>query len=87
MQQPEGYEKSRLEELVFRLQKSIYGLKQSRRNWNEKLHAVLTKMGFVRFKADPNLYVLRKELKYVLLLVYVDNIVMASNSPDLLKVV
>lgn len=87
MQQLEGYEESGLEDLVCRLQKSIYGLKQSGRNWNEKLHATLTKMGFVRPSAYPNLYVLRKESKYALLLVYVDDIVVALNSPALLKVV
>lgn len=41
---------------VLRLKKSIYGLKQSGRRWNERLHEVLTKMGMRRSKADPCLY-------------------------------
>ena len=37
MKQPPGYVQSGKEELVGKLRKSIYGLKQSPRCWNEKL--------------------------------------------------
>lgn len=87
MKQPEGYAVKGKENLVCRLQKSIYDLKQSDRNWNDKLNKALVKMGFVRSSSDPNLYVLRKQSSYSLLLVYVDDILMASNSKQLLTVV
>lgn len=48
MNQPEGYVQPGKDSLVCRLQKSIYRLKQSGKNWNDKLHAALTKIGFVR---------------------------------------
>lgn len=43
MEQPEGYEKKSEtgEKLVYKLQKSLYGLKQSGRKWNAMLHATL----------------------------------------------
>lgn len=87
MHEPEGYQQKDKADLVCRLQKSIYGLKQSGKNWNDKLHSALNKMGFVRSNSDPNLYIMRKGDEYVLLLVYVDDIIMASNSGWLLKVV
>ncbi len=47
MEQPEGYEVkfSPNEKLVYKLEKSLYGLKQSGRNWNKVLHEYLTKVG------------------------------------------
>lgn len=66
------------------MKKFIYGLKQSGRNWNEKLYAAFIKLGFARFSVDLNLYVFRKELKYVLFLVYVDDIIMVFNAADML---
>ena len=43
MEQPEGYEKAvkNGEKLVYKLRKSLYGLKQSGCNWNNMLHGYL----------------------------------------------
>ena len=46
MKQPEGYEVKGKENLVCRLKKSIYGLKQSPRCWNSVLNSHLKKIGF-----------------------------------------
>lgn len=48
LEQPEGYEKKSKsgEKLVCKLQKSLYGHKQSGRNCNTLLHAYLTENGF-----------------------------------------
>ena len=47
-EQPEGYIKTNKqgEKLVWKLKKSLYGLKQSGRNWNNLLHGHLTDDGF-----------------------------------------
>jgi len=45
MQQPPEYFKSGQEELVCKLRKSIYGLKQSPRCWNAKLSDHLKSLG------------------------------------------
>ena len=42
---PEGY---RQENIIWKLQKSLYGLKQSGRNWNFTIHNFLTHHKFVR---------------------------------------
>lgn len=41
---------------VLRLLKSLYGLKQSAREWNHRCNKVLKKMGFQRSEADPCVY-------------------------------
>jgi len=55
MEQPEGYVKEG-EKLVCKLKKSIYGLKQSGRNWNEMLHKCLTDDDFTQNQADHCIY-------------------------------
>lgn len=57
---------------VFKLQKSLYGLKKSPRNWNEKFNTFMIDEGFKRSKADYCLYYRENEKFYVLL--YVDDL-------------
>ena len=62
-----------------RLKRSIYGLKQSPRCWNQTLDAQLKKMGFVQSTSDPCIYTSSKE-DLLILAVYVDDIVLAGKS-------
>lgn len=84
MSQPEGYVMKGREDMACKLNKSIYGLKQSGRKWYQRLDASLLKMGFTKSAADQNLYILRHGHSYLLLLMYVDDILLASNSVELL---
>ena len=53
MKQPEGFEVNGKGELECKLNRSIYGLKQSPRCWNTVLDNKLKKMGFVQTTGDP----------------------------------
>ena len=70
IRQPSGYEVNSDEgdELVWKLNKSLYGLKQSGRNWNQLLHDFMTKEGYDRNPADQCLYYknVGNEIIYVL---------------------
>ena len=70
---------------VLLLLKAIYGLKQAPRAWWQKLHAFLKSIGFVANAYDVCFYVLRLAGgASVLLLLYVDDIIMAASSKHLL---
>ena len=47
MQQPEGFVASRKGNLVCKLQKSIYGLKQASRSWNIRFDQAVKSFGFL----------------------------------------
>ncbi|KAJ0855589.1 putative RNA-directed DNA polymerase [Helianthus annuus] len=79
MSLPPGYF-SENETKVCKLVKSLYGLKQAPRKWNEKLTQVLIDMGFVRSVCDHSMFTLSKGSVFVVLLVYVDDIIVTGNS-------
>ena len=77
MKQPEGFAAEGQEDLVCKLKRSIYGLKQSPRCWNSALDHKLKQMGFVQAKGDPYLY-MASEGEMFIIAVYVDDIVLAG---------
>ena len=79
MKQPEGFERGG-PNYVCKLNKSLYGLKQSARLWSEKLGAVLTKMGFERTYSDSSLYIFERDGFWVIVPIFVDDITLASAS-------
>lgn len=67
---------------VLKLKKSLYGLKQSSKCWNNKINESLMKLGFNRSEADYCLYIKNMENENILyLLLYVDDIILSG--PDL----
>ncbi|MFS7939138.1 putative RNA-directed DNA polymerase [Helianthus anomalus] len=79
MSPPEGYFSNNGNK-VCKLVKSLYGLKQAPRKWNEKLTDVLLNVGFVQSCCDHSLYTLTKQDVFVVLLVYVDDIIITGNN-------
>lgn len=58
MKQPERYLVPGKEDMVCRLTKSIHGLKQAARVWNQQLDKILRRYNFKRSLADPCLYII-----------------------------
>ena len=81
IEQPEGYDvKSQTDEkMVCKLEKSLYGLKQSSRNWNKMLHDYLCENIFVQNPADQCVYKRETEHEKVIILIWVDDLVIAAS--------
>ena len=77
MKQPEGFKQGG-PNIVCRLNKSLYGLKQSPHLWSEKLASVLSELGFKHMQADPSVYLYKRDDLKVIVPVWVDDITLAS---------
>ena len=84
MKQPEGYIDPENPTKVCKLNKGLYGLKQGARLWNEKIDGYLKSHGFVSSDADPCIYVKVNEGKILIIALYVDDTILASNCNKML---
>jgi hypothetical protein len=65
-------------DLVCKLQRSLYGLKQASRQWNAKLTETLIASNYVQSKADYSLFTKKTDVGFTAILVYVDDLVMGG---------
>ena len=79
MKQPQGFVESGKENVVCKLNRSIYGLKQSPRCWNSALDKYLREIGFLQTKSDPCIYISTGEELFIIA-VYVDDILLAGRT-------
>jgi hypothetical protein len=71
---------------VCKLNRSLYRLQQSSRNWNNLLHTFLVKEKFTQSLADPCLYVHSiDDERCVIVIIWVDDIIIAASDSDLRK--
>ena len=84
MEQPEGFAKKGNEHLVCKLKKSIYGLKQASRQWYIKFNNTITSFGFKENIVDQCIYLKISGSKFIFLILYVDDILLASSDLGLL---
>lgn len=70
---------------VCRLRKSLYGLKQAPRCWFAKLTKALRQYGFHQTKSDYSLFVFTAKGVSIRVLVYVDDLIISSNSVTALE--
>ncbi|KAL5859349.1 hypothetical protein ACOSQ4_000645 [Xanthoceras sorbifolium] len=79
MRQPEGFKEAGKENLVCRLKKSLYGLKQAPRQWYNKFDSFMSNSGFTRCQADHCCYIKRFDNSFIILLLYVDDMLVAGS--------
>ena len=84
MEQPPGYISRDHPHYVCKLVKSLYGLKQSPRQWYERFTTCMSNLGYTRFQSDPNVYSRHGPNVILLLAIYVDDILILCNSNDVL---
>ncbi|CAI7836547.1 unnamed protein product [Closterium sp. NIES-53] len=67
------------------LKKAIYGLKQAPRAWYHKLEETLLAGGFKKSECDHSLFLLQEKEQFLMLLVYVDDILLFSESVAMIE--
>ncbi|KAL0368464.1 UNVERIFIED_CONTAM: Retrovirus-related Pol polyprotein from transposon TNT 1-94 [Sesamum calycinum] len=80
MNQPCGFIDKKNPDHVCLLKKSLYGLKQSPRQWNKKFDSFMQSLKFSKSSYDPCLYFKYDNSMPVFLVLYVDDMLIASPS-------
>eukprot|EP00253_Pinus_taeda_P022579 PITA_22579 len=85
MKQPEGFAVKGKKELVCKLKKSMYGLKQSPRMWYQKFDTFIRGLGFTRSKADHCVYFKLIGGRFIYLVLYVDDMLVVGNDKEIIQ--
>jgi hypothetical protein len=83
MQQPPGYEDGT--DNVLLLIRTLYGLKQSGRAWNEKLNEAFIKLGYRRLISDQCVYLKRQDHDLSIVAVHVDDMTIFASNDDVMS--
>jgi hypothetical protein len=68
---------------VYKLLKTLYGLKQVSRAWYARLKLFLLENGYVMGSVDKTLFTLKHDTEFLLVQIYVDDIIFSCSSHTL----
>ena len=83
--QPEGFIVKGKNELICKLKKSLYGLKQSPRMWYQKFDTYILGLGFMRREADHCVYSKQVGDHFINIVLYVDDMLLVGNNKYFIK--
>jgi hypothetical protein len=72
-------------DLVCKLKKSLYGLKQSPRMWYQNFDTYILGLGFVRSRDDHCVYSKQIGNHFIYVVLYVDDMLLVGNNMDVIK--
>jgi len=70
---------------VCHLIKTLYGLKQSGREWNTEFDTKMRKHGYKCLRADPCIYTRSNKYKIAIVTIWVDNLLLFADSAESMK--
>ena len=82
--QPNGFSIEEKEHMACKLKKSIYRLKQASQQWYLKFNDTITSFGLRENTVDQCIYLKVSGSKFISLILYVDDILLASSDLGLL---
>jgi hypothetical protein len=85
MKQAKGYAVKGKKELVRKLKKSLYGLKQSPGMWYQKIDTYMLGLGFTRSKEDHYVYFKLIGDHLIYLVLYVDDMLLIGNNKEIIQ--
>lgn len=83
MRQPDGYHDGT--DKVCRLIKTLYGLKQAGREWNEEFDARIKGLGFERLHADPCAYIRVTDEHIEVITAWVDDLLLFADTAEMMR--
>jgi hypothetical protein len=75
-----GIQNGRKHGMVCKLNKTLYGLKKLSKAWYQRFDDYLVLIGFTKKSTNSNVYILKKDSSYMILGIYVDDIILTSNN-------
>jgi len=85
LEQPVGYETKDHKKWVWKLLKTLYGLKQGAKNWYDSLYKALTELGFRRTETDHGVFYKETGNSIVILAVHVDDCMVTGSSTSFIN--
>jgi transposase InsO family protein len=82
VEQPKGYEEPGKEGYVCRLNRALYGTKQAGSVWNHTFSQKMLDLGYKRSTADRSLFIKRTGQQMTMVLLHVDDGIIASSDPQ-----
>jgi hypothetical protein len=82
MDLPPGYTASTETKVVCKLQRALYGLKQSPRAWFGRFSMAMRKYGFKQSNSDHTLFIKHRLSKVIVLIVYVDDMIITGDDKE-----
>jgi hypothetical protein len=83
--EPPGFENPKYPNRVYKLSKALYGLKQAPRSWYARLKMFLLEHGYVMGSVDKTLFTLNHGIDFLLVHIYVDDIIFGGSSHTLVS--
>jgi hypothetical protein len=85
VRQPSGFENAKYPTRVYKISKALYRLKQVSRAWYAKLKTFLLEHGYVMGSVDKTLFTLKHGNDFLLVQIYVDDIIFGASSHVLMS--
>lgn len=83
--QPEGFVRQGHEQMVYKLLKALYGLRQVPRAWYAKLNSCLETLGFTRCPFEHVVYTRKEGHESMIVAVYVDDLLVTGTSVTMIE--
>jgi hypothetical protein len=80
VRQPLGFENPKYPDRVYKLSKALYGLKKAPRAWYARLKTFLLEHGYIMGSVDKTLFTLNHGTNFLLVQIYVDDIIFGGSS-------
>jgi hypothetical protein len=85
IREPPGFESFKYPDKVYKLSKALYGLKQAPRAWYARLKMFWLEQGYVMRSVDKTLFTLNHGTDFLLVQIYVDDIIFGGSSHTLVS--